>query len=259
MVWARSWNNQMIKLDKIKKIQVLRKYEIVANELRQLMLDGVFEVGSLLPNEQELSKQLGIGRSTVREALKLLEAWGLIRGDGPRGQNEICGVPLQGFANSLQMIMDFAEISIVEVIEIRLVLEPFAAYCAAQNITKEKVEWLESCLKTEEDMASDPEGHSERNFNLHLTIAKASGNKLLAFLIEALKNVLIQQDKEVIVTDELRAKVHSEHIKIVKSICQGRGEEARQLVHDHLSFAFERLREKTSTAFIQTSSPHLTK
>jgi len=244
----------MAELKKIKRIYVPRKYEIVADELRQLMLEGVFEVGSLLPNEQELSKQLGVGRSTVREALKLLEAWGLIKGNGPRGQSEIRGVPLEGFTNSLEMIMEFAEISILEATEIRLVLEPYAAYCAAHNITKQKMEWIESCLKSEEELMSDSEGHSKRNFNLHLAIAKASGNKLLAFLIEALKNVIIQVDKELIVTEERREKMHSQHIQIVKSISQGKGEEAKQLVYEHISFAIEMLRERAATTFIRTST-----
>lgn len=249
----------MVELNKIQKIQVLRKYEVVANELRQLMLDGVFEVGSSLPSEQELSRQLGVGRSTVREALKLLEAWGLIGGNGPGSQSEIRGVPLQGFTNSLETMMEFAEISILEATEIRLVLEPYAAYCAAQNITRQKIEWLESCLRYEGELISNSEGYSERNFNIHLTIAKASGNRLLALLIEALKNVIIQVDKELIVTEELREKMHSQHIRIAKSISQGKSEEAKQLAHEHIANAIEMLGDRAATTFIRTSTAHLIK
>lgn len=129
-------------------LKVPRASELVADRLRSLIVDGVAQQGSTLPPEKDLVVQLGVSRATLREALRILEAEGLIvTKTGPRG-----GIMVQrpGSANltrSLSLLLQLEETPFAVILEARRLLEPLCANLGATRITPEELNELEESLQ----------------------------------------------------------------------------------------------------------------
>ncbi len=156
--------------------------EQVAEQIRLLIVDRHLTNGEKLPNEFELAEQLNVGRGTVREAVKLLVARNVLeirRGCGTfvAQQTGVIHDPL-GFA----YMPEQARLA-RELLDIRLIMEPWIASMAAQNATEEDVvELWELCREVEELIAQGKNSLS-KDEELHIRIARCSQNRVAPKLL----------------------------------------------------------------------------
>lgn len=162
----------------------------VAQKLEQLVL-AELEPGAELPGESDLATDLGVSRLTVREAIKGLQARGLV--DIRQGRR-----PTVAFPNA-RPIGDFFTSAIrrdprqlLDLLEVRLALEVHIASLAASRAGRASLAAMELALESMRRNASspDPDAIHADDIRFHEALAAASGNQLLSFLIEAMETPL---------------------------------------------------------------------
>jgi DNA-binding FadR family transcriptional regulator len=132
----------------------------------------------------------GVGRTTLREALRLLETRGVIRiRPGATGGTFVRRPKPEDFGDALRLILQFEGGSLSDVFDARISLEPLLAHLAAGRITSEQIARLKACNQAIGNHASDIEIFEEENSAFHLIIANASGSVVLRVFMETLRSI----------------------------------------------------------------------
>lgn len=156
--------------------------------IRSLIQAGELKPGTRLPPEQQLAARLGLSRNSMREAVRALESARVLdvrRGDGTYVTSLAPGLLLEGLGFAIDLLQDN---SLLEVVEVRRMLEPIATGTAAARITDEALaelhEILDKMYATKD--VSDQMVHYDILF--HRTVIAANGNETLSSVIEALSS-----------------------------------------------------------------------
>lgn len=153
--------------------------------IRELITSGRINPGDRLPPEQELATMLGISRSSLREAVKALSQAKVLdvrRGDG----TYVTSLEPELLLSGLSFVVDLMQDStLVEVFEVRKLLEPAATALAALRISDEQVAALRESLLTMR-AAHDPEELVMQDMQFHSQVASATGNSSLCSILDAI-------------------------------------------------------------------------
>ncbi len=204
-------------------------YQQLAERLRDQILAGDLEPGDRLPGEAELSEFQDVSRSTVREAIRLLEAQQLVvttRGTtgGSFVANHSPGRIHRELGTSLDLLVSNDTITIEQIIEARRLLEVPAVALAAARRTPEQLAELEACLA---------EGRAG-NERFHQLVLAASGNPLLEAMTTPLFGVIRDRVSRDRASDEFWAQVAAEHRMLLDLIAAGDAEAAASAMGRHL-------------------------
>lgn len=206
--------------------------ETVAEEIIKLTQARQMCTGDKLPNEFELAELLGVGRGTVREAVKSLVTRNVLEVRQGAGTfvSEKCGIaddPL-----GLQLMKKDYKLAL-DLNEMRLMMEPDIAALAAKNGRKKEIgQMMEACRLVEELVAEGvPYGEADTAF--HKAIAKCTGNQIvdkMAVIIQSSVLITIRTTADAHVTDTLRY-----HREVAEAIARGDEEGARLNMICHLT------------------------
>lgn len=155
-----------------------RLFQDIADRIVALIRDGAFPPGSRLPGERELSERFGVSRVTIREAEIALQAAGWIRIKTGAGVF-VLGGP-EGASG------DLPKVSAFELTEARSLFEGEAAALAATTIGEGDLEKLEELLAVMGSNDADEEAINQADRDFHMTIASASGNQAIIYMIQSL-------------------------------------------------------------------------
>ncbi len=203
-------------------------------KIKDMILGGELSPGDRLPPEKELSEQLGLSRSSLREAVKALELIRVLdvrRGDG----TYVTSLEPQLLHDSVAFMVELhADSSVIELLEVRRILESSAAFIAAGRITTEQV----ASLGTEIDEV-DPtsvEDLLEHDLRFHGIIAEAAGNAYLAGLLSGLNGRTVRARIWRALTQQNAVeRTLAEHRAIAAALQSGDAELARAATMVHIS------------------------
>jgi DNA-binding FadR family transcriptional regulator len=154
----------------------------IATRLRPAILDGTYAYGARLPAERDLARHFGTSRSTVREALRQLEAQRLVT----RRMGSGTFVSHRAAPNGAHI----AEVtSPLELIDVRVAVEPNIARLAAVSATARDLERLAQALASVESAGDDREAFSAADEQFHLLLAECTHNPLMAWLYRQINDV----------------------------------------------------------------------
>ena len=163
-------------------------YEQIADSIEEAIIYKG-EAASKLPSEMALSAQFGVSRTIIREALKLLQARGLV--DIRVGGGAFITKPeSEDVSELLLRIVQMDRIEDKDVYEIRIILEVAAIREAAARISDKELELLDSQVDGMEAAKGDLAKRVEMDCEFHCLIAKYSGNSMLSLLVESMTGVL---------------------------------------------------------------------
>jgi GntR family transcriptional regulator, transcriptional repressor for pyruvate dehydrogenase complex len=175
--------DKSLALDELEPVGRTSVVESVIEQLEALIF-GSFEPGETLPSEGKLAEALGVSRLTVREATRTLEARGLL--EIRQGRRPTVSAPNGG------LVGDFFKIAIrrdpramLDLIEVRRALEVHIASLAARRATKGDIADMEMSIAAMRTGGDESEAFHAADVRFHENLARASGNRLLVFLIEA--------------------------------------------------------------------------
>lgn len=201
-------------------MEVPKASDVLANELRERILTGEFEEDMPLPAERELVAQTQMSRSTVREALRILEVQGLVRIKAGRAGGAFVQRPGKASVeSSINLLIRGQKIRLTALLEAREAIEPFCARLAAQHRTKHDLAVLERA----NDAIADEEGtlaeFLQANVDWHVGVATASHNELLTGLMTALSRAIYTAtENERFVDAEVRRLTVKAHRSITQAI-----------------------------------------
>ena len=217
------------------QIRVERTYEALANHLREQILRGEIAPGAVLPNERELSDQTRLSRGSVREALRILEAEGLVTTRTGRSGGRVARLPgAEGVRRSLDFFIRGQQVEFAAVLETMEALEPALAALAAKHRNPKDIETLEEISREMADPSIDTARYLALNAAWHLAVARASHNALLIAVMQALGPRLHDPHVEDFISPEMRKIVLGAHDRVQRALVEGDVEAARRRMARHL-------------------------
>ncbi|MEV3983003.1 GntR family transcriptional regulator [Nonomuraea sp. NPDC049758] len=188
-------------------VRAVRAYERVVEQVEEAIESGALGPGARLPSERELMVQFSVGRSTVREALRVLQARGLVRsrpGD-PNGA-EVLPFSPAALHKSMTTLARVAELSLAELVQFRMVLDSSAVLLAARLRTEEQLAEMEAAIAgmraalraaapaataSASAAASDHDAFSAADVAFHDVVVAASGNTLIQVCTDVVRSVVL--------------------------------------------------------------------
>ena len=156
-------------------------------QIKRMILSGEAGPGEKLPKEKELASRLGLSRSSLREAVRALTLMGVLharQGDG----TYVTSLDPHLLIDSVGLVVELSrERTVLELLEVRRLIEPGATALGAARIDDAGIEKLKSCLERME-AAPDPQTLVEADDEFHETIVAAAGNQTLSSLVRALSS-----------------------------------------------------------------------
>lgn len=218
------------------RISVQKSYEVLADKLRQTILDGAMAEGSRLPTERELVSQTGLSRGSVREALRKLEVEGLVKTRlGRLGGNIVSRPGNEVMAHFITQFVRGRRLSLRTLQETRETLEPALARLAAERRSDEDIARLRELNGEMANAVNDREQFAAINIEWHNAVAAASRNDLLAaFLYSISYGVVVSTVIEEYDMPGLRGEVVKAHEKIIVAIEAGDGAAAFRRMERHV-------------------------
>jgi GntR family transcriptional repressor for pyruvate dehydrogenase complex len=210
---------------------------LLADRIRSAILDGRLTEGTVMPTERELVEQTGLGRSTVREALGLLQAEGLVSaGRGSKGGRIVQLPRVDDVVQSLGVFIRGRRLSFSSLLTTREALEPTCASLAARERTDADLELLTSLHERMSAPDISQKDFSAANARWHIAIAQASRNELLSAFMEAIGRAIeFGMSRSSDFSQQVRPQVLHAHDRILEAIRNGESDLAmrRMLKHVH--------------------------
>jgi DNA-binding FadR family transcriptional regulator len=208
-------------------------YSSIMNQIRT----GHFAEGSKLPTERELCVTFGAARNAVRQALEALEREGVVSRQVGRGTF----VTPQAAMDTAHGGMS-AGLSLQEILEVRVLLEPQAARLVIERATERDFEAMERCLEGIRN-ARDWSDHKEWKYELHLTMMRATQNRLLVQIFETIIRARRQDQWGRIgdtrnIPHDVRAATLDANERIVDALRDGRVSDASEAIRGYLNGIF---------------------
>jgi DNA-binding FadR family transcriptional regulator len=215
----------------------LNTYELIAERLIDDIASEALPVGGLIPGELELAESLKVGRSSVREALRVLESRGLIsRSGSARFRVAEHGNPM---ATALSVLYDLHRVQIRELFELRELVEIESARRASLRRSTADLKAIAEVLGAMQWGSSTPDELHLADTRFHVLIAEASGNRATARLVEALRQVMYSVLHGPLFTRtgsrDWSSETVDEHIVIVNAIAEQDASAAAEAMRRHLS------------------------
>jgi GntR family transcriptional repressor for pyruvate dehydrogenase complex len=217
----------------IQPVKRQKLHEQVAESLRALVTEGKLKPGDALPPERDLAKQFGVSRVTVREALRVLQLWGLVEARHGGG-NYIRELSLEQLVAPLTAIITHNRGLRDELLDARLIFEPAICRLAALRCTDEDLDCIEAIVMRQSRRVEQGELAVEEDSEFHLALARATGNGIVVQVIQTINDLLLESRLRSLKTFDRPRRSLDGHRRIVAALRKRDADAARQAMHDHI-------------------------
>ena len=222
----------------LKTIEKASVKDQTLEQLKNYILSGVVQLGERLPSERALADALGVGRYSVREALKVLEAVGLVQSRVGEGTFLTTNTGAS-FGQILGLSLATWGGTIIEILDAREMIEAEAARSAAARATPAQLAQIARELETMSNTAEARE-YLKADMNYHRRIGAASHNAIISQfvnnLIDLLEEVLQESQSDALPT---QAEGGGTHQEIYNALVAGDPDSAGELMRSHIHFSSE--------------------
>jgi len=218
-----------------------RAYELVLDRIEADLAANRLQVGDRVPSERELALDLGISRPAVREALRILEAWGTVvqgTGSGPEAGTVLVATPATALTRFLRLHVLLASIGPSDVLQARIALERESTRLAALHATPEDHAAIAAHLAAMDQPGLDAATFNGLDSAFHVALARATGNLLVAELTialrEAMRPRLLASLRAVLDLPAVITRLRADHRGIYDAIRRGQAQAAADRVEAHI-------------------------
>jgi GntR family transcriptional repressor for pyruvate dehydrogenase complex len=211
--------------------------EHIIEQVRKAIFEGRLKPGDKLPSERELVENFKVSKATLREALRSLEVLGFLEiRKGASGGPYVTEVDMKKARDSFTNFLHFKNLSLRNLSEVRIILEPHIAEKAATAITEEDLKRLEELNEESNyDLKNDIPIEARKNeIEFHRIIASVTGNPILMFILDFVENLLIDTKDILQPSKEFSQKVLNAHRRIYKALLERNPQKAREEMIRHV-------------------------
>ena len=214
----------------------------IVSQIERAIFSGELKSGDRLESERELAERFKVSRITVRDALRVLEARGLVHVKvGASGGAFVTETNVDQVSESISTMILLRRMTLSGVAEARTIVETATAALAAERADAAAIERIESSVQLAGAIVREQKPHTEASMDFHVAVADAAGNELLAATVGAYRDLLIQT--LFAMRDVSSAKATQKaHEDILDAIRSRDPEAARSLMLTHLQDFEKRLR-----------------
>nr|WP_320120659.1 FadR/GntR family transcriptional regulator [uncultured Marinifilum sp.] len=232
-------------LENFKTIEVESPVDIIIRQIRDLIVAGYLKTGDKLPSERKLSEKFGIGRTHIRNAIKKLEFFGVLK-TLPQSGVIVNGADLVAMEGLITNVMKIENPDFFSLVETRCIMEVFSVQQAAKRRTKEDMVKLEKAHAAFEEKIKRNLPAENEDFIFHLNIAEASHNSVIkTLMLIVLPDILEIYRKENVCSNENNASnLLEEHRFILEAIRNKDAGMANKYMKDHLQEVLEFSKKK---------------
>ncbi len=232
--------------DGIGRVHVPKAADVLAERLREQILSGRLPEGAQLPAERELVEQTGLGRSSVREALRVLENQGLIsKRLGRNGGSLIRRPDRSAIESSIDLFIRGQKLRFRSLLETREAIEPASARLAALHRTEEDLLALGEAHRQLEAAYADIPSFLVANVRWHLAVVAASHNELLIAFMTAISQAMhAGTDLQDFNSEDVRTITTKAHRRIFEAIRDRDPDAARRRMERHVGAYCLHVRQK---------------
>lgn len=224
----------------------------VAEEIKQWVVERDLRKGAKLPNEAEMIRRFAVSKGTVREAMRILEAQGLVvTRTGPGGGSFVGEVTAERAKSLLANYFYFQDLSIADIYELRRLLEPELAAGLAGHLAPEQLDELQRLAEAHPDPARSAEEEKEQHIAslaFHARLADFAGNRLMGFMIGFMARILTDLTVYRRLYDPPNPKLWQEGRRhqrdLVDALRAGDGTRARSIMASHMELARQMMQDQ---------------
>lgn len=212
-----------------------RNFEIIVASIRREIYNGTLVPGQKLPNEFELARQFNVGRSAVREALKVLELSGLlIVRRGYNGGTFVAPPDFEEASEAITLTFQPGTMARDQLFEACQTIEARAAELAAARASDLEISDLEELVQRSEQCVHIPARFITAIIDFHVAVTEMAHNSVFTLALQAMRNNLIQELNRLVSDQSLRATMILELKDICKAIANHDSQQAGQVMRLHL-------------------------
>lgn len=221
-----------------KPVKTKKIYEEVIEQVKKLIIDGKLQPGDKLLSERELAEKLGVSRASIREAFSALEMMGVITirpGEG----SFVRQVSYEGMLEPLSFLLQVDIDNVMQLLEVRKILEVEVAILAATRATAEDVEAIKKALNTMVDEVNSGEVGDIADAEFHFAVVKAAHNPILITLINTISDLMANtvrfSRRKIFMVENMPTMLYDSHCLIFQAIIDRQPQKAGRLMHEHLT------------------------
>ncbi|TLM82098.1 FadR/GntR family transcriptional regulator [Pseudarthrobacter sp. NamE5] len=217
----------------------MKTHQLVLAWIENELSEGRLAVGGRLPAERSLAEQLKVSRTSVREAIRILEAMGVVRagvGSGPDAGTVVISDPTAALGSALRLHVATQHLPVADIVETRVLLESWAVSHAKPGSPE-----LADASRLLAEMDSDDVGVDAflaLDVRFHLALADAAGNAVVSAMMGSLRESITGYASRFTANlpdwDATAGRLRAEHHGILAAVQNNDGERAARLVADHI-------------------------
>jgi GntR family transcriptional regulator, transcriptional repressor for pyruvate dehydrogenase complex len=224
-------------------VSVGRASQVIIDQVKLLIRDGRLQQGDRLPSERELCQRFGVSRVTVREALRVLEAGGLLAiRVGARGGAFLTSPSPERLSDGLADLISASSLTAVNVTEARIIVELGILPLAVERATDEDATDLLTMVEAAARALDDGKYDMEMSTAFHIRVAQCTHNPAIAMLVQSFRGPLLMSLAESHQRAPMGSRGIQEHRQLARAIQDRDLSRAREVATSHLDRTARRVR-----------------
>lgn len=222
--------------DLFSPVSVGRVSQVIVDQIKLLLRDGKLATGDRLPSERDLCQRFGVSRVTVREALRVLEASGLVKiRVGARGGAFIAQPSAERLGEGLADLLTLSPVTALEVTEARMIIELGLIPLVVERATEEDIYGLRDLVDKATAALKTEDYNMDMSAQFHVRLATCTHNRAIEMLVQSFHGPLLMSLREARMTAPLMGhRGTEEHLQLVLAIERRDAIGATEIMQDHL-------------------------
>lgn len=231
-----------------------RTHDALLKDIEADLRSGKIKVGDRLPGERTLAETYGISRASVREAIRVLDAMGVLRssvGSGPMSGAIVISDPSAGLSSALRLHVASSRLPVADIVQTRVLLETWTARAGADRTGgNEDLEQAARLLQAMDDPEMDRDTFHELDARFHVALSSLAGNTVVATIMESLSGSIVGYVKGAMDAmeewPEVLSVLRTQHHGIFDAVQAHDGELAARLLREHIEWFYRQAQEATA-------------